>query len=577
MAWATDHITKTTTYTFADRTTNPVVSTVQPTSAVTWAADHITKTTTLTYGDGKSTSSTATVPGTVGTPTYAAGVETKVTTYGDGTTATATSAATKTVVAWAADHITKTTTYTFSDATTNPVVTTVQPTASQPILTAAIYSGNWTSSGSITLPSTSAKKYIFGDGSSAIVEDGSLTKPFNQATLTPTGPSGIAAINDPNSIVNSPTNISYNLIWGTPDNMGPTYANMFASGSYTFPSYFTMMGHIISGQCSSGQIYHGCSNGATLVQPLPDVIEAFNAGWTGKGVNVLMVDGYSSSIGAGVYGGDAHGLTTMVIVGRYAMGANLYGLDYTLNKNTGYPIGLVRNFSGSVATPTKMDVINLSYGANYWSIVGHSGAAITQADINYVVSQTINNASAINYLLDGTFSTGGFTINNAVIVKSAGNDNTNSFIEPYVGLFASNTKISPRLLIVGALNQSGSKNNPATIANYSNFAGTNLIIQNRFLVASGMVPFNNGAVAVDGVPINATGNEGTSYAAPRVAGYAAIVRQKFPNLSGANTADILLSTARYDTLTCYPNCDKAIYGQGEATLSRALAPVGYLR
>jgi len=70
-----------------------------------------------------------------------------------------------------------------------------------------------------------------------------------------------------------------------------------------------------------------------------------------------------------------------------------------------------------------------------------------------------------------------------------------------------------------------------------------------------------------------------------VAGYAAIVRQKFPNLTGANTADILLTTARYDTLTCYQGssagptggCDKAIYGQGEASLSRALAPVGYLR
>jgi hypothetical protein len=62
-----------------------------------------------------------------------------------------------------------------------------------------------------------------------------------------------------------------------------------------------------------------------------------------------------------------------------------------------------------------------------------------------------------------------------------------------------------------------------------------------------------------------------------VAGYAAIVRQKFPNLTGANTANVLLATARYDTLSCYPNCDKAVYGQGEASLSRALAPVGYLK
>jgi hypothetical protein len=62
--------------------------------------------------------------------------------------------------------------------------------------------------------------------------------------------------------------------------------------------------------------------------------------------------------------------------------------------------------------------------------------------------------------------------------------------------------------------------------------------------------------------------------------YVAIVRSKFPNLNATNTASILLDTARYDTLTCYNSangCDPAIYGKGEASLSRALAPVGKLR
>ena len=72
-------------------------------------------------------------------------------------------------------------------------------------------------------------------------------------------------------------------------------------------------------------------------------------------------------------------------------------------------------------------------------------------------------------------------------------------------------------------------------------------------------------------------NLGTSYAAPVVAGYAAVVMQKFPNLTAQNTSSIILDTARYDTLTCNPNCDPTIYGKGEASLSRALAPVGYLR
>ena len=106
-------------------------------------------------------------------------------------------------------------------------------------------------------------------------------------------------------------------------------------------------------------------------------------------------------------------------------------------------------------------------------------------------------------------------------------------------------------------------------------------MNSRYLLASGTTPFSPGDLAVDGVPINSTNsfisNAGTSYAAPRVAGMVAIVRSKFPNLSASQTASIMLDTARYDTLTCYPACDSAIYGRGEASLSRALAPVGKLR
>jgi subtilisin family serine protease len=69
-------------------------------------------------------------------------------------------------------------------------------------------------------------------------------------------------------------------------------------------------------------------------------------------------------------------------------------------------------------------------------------------------------------------------------------------------------------------------------------------------------------------------NVGTSYAAPVVAGYAAVVMQKFPNLSAANTSNIILDTARTDTINGY---SAAIHGKGEASLSRALAPVGSLR
>jgi subtilisin family serine protease len=95
------------------------------------------------------------------------------------------------------------------------------------------------------------------------------------------------------------------------------------------------------------------------------------------------------------------------------------------------------------------------------------------------------------------------------------------------------------------------------------------------LLASGTIPFSGNDVSINGTPLRS--GYGTSYAAPRVAGMVAIVRSKFPNLSANQTASIMLDTARYDTLTCYPACNPAIYGKGEASLSRALSPVGKLR
>ena len=149
-----------------------------------------------------------------------------------------------------------------------------------------------------------------------------------------------------------------------------------------------------------------------------------------------------------------------------------------------------------------------------------------------------------------------------VFVKAAGNSGcvvslTNC--DPTNAVLHDSPKYKNQSILVGALTQAG-----GSIASYSNLAGG---YSDIFLVADGR-----------GI-LKSSGNydQGTSFAAPRVSGYAAIIRQKFPNLSASDTASVLLSTARYDTLACNPYCGKATYGQGEASLSRALAPVGYLR
>ena len=598
VTWASDNVTRTTTHTFANGGTNAVVATVPGTvgaptysgsnqtivttfgngqtstvvnaatgtPVVTWASDNVTRTTSYAYANGGSNAVVATVPGTAGTPTYSGATQTIVTTFGNGQTSTATNAPVSSPVTWASDNVTKTTTYTFANGGTNPVVTTVPPTTSNPTLTAANYPANWTTTGVVTPPSVSSSTVTYGDGYS-FVQDGTTGKSFWQSTLSRN------SITDPSALVYSNTTI-YDLRWGTPDKLGPGYSAAFSNGLgyVTLPAPGNLWGQIISGQCLLGPIAGFCLNGATIATPHPEVLSAWEQGWTGKGVNVLMEDSLFAD----------HGFVTSLLVSRYAIGSTLYGYNYKTNLG-------IYNDDGTTANPStvvKIGVVNQSWGANLKGIIGRT-SSWTDAELASAATTFQPLAQAAISRLTGTTSWTNFNLTDAVIVKAAGNDSIPSDKEPLVKALAGNSSISPRLLVVGALNLVGFTNAPATISNYSNTASSDSSVSSRFLVASGTTPFGTGYLARNGVPIEATtsvdpdgtalGNVGTSYAAPRVAGYVAILRSKFPNLNAEKSASIMLDTARYDTLSCNPNCNPAIYGKGEASLSRALAPVGRLR
>ena len=597
VTWASDNVTRTTSYTYANGGSNAVVATVPGTAgtpvysgatqtivttfangqtstatntatgnSVAWGSDNVTRTTTYTFANGGTSAVVATVPGTAGTPTYSGTTQTIVTTFANGQTSTATNNSTSNAVTWAADHVTKTTTYTYANGGTNPVVTTVPPTTSNPTLTTANYPANWTTTGVVTPPRVSSSTVTYGDGYS-FVQDGTTGKSFWQSTLSRN------SITDPSALVYSTTAI-YDLRWGTPDKSGPSYSAEFSDGAVNFVTLtrpVTQWGQTISGQCLLGPVAGFCLNGASISTPHPEVLEAWRKGWTGKGVNVVIEDWLQQ----------AHGATTTVLTNRYAIASNIYGFNVPTNAG-------IYNFDGTQATPSSnvaIGVVNASYGANLRTLIGRAGQW-TDAELNNAA--VTYSSMAQRHINRFTGSTSGFNYTDAVIVKAAGNDAIAAHKEPLVKALADNSAINPRLLIVGALNMAGFTSAPATLANsYSNFAGSYSPVSDRFLVASGTTPFGDGYMAINGVPITSTtsvdpdgvnlGNVGTSYAAPRVSGYVAILRQKFPNLNAEKSSSIMLDTARYDTLSCNPNCDPAIYGKGEASLSRALAPVGRLR
>jgi hypothetical protein len=573
-------------------------------NTVTWAADHVTKTTTYTYANGGTNSIVATVPGTAGTPSYSGNTQTVVTTYGDGTSATATNTATGNTVTWAADHITKTTTYTFANGGANNVVETVAGTVSGAVL-----------SNTNNTVSVSPLVTTYGDGFSVTTEDGSSTKPFSQSTLTNKN------ITDSNSHIQSSTT-TYDLRWGvkaTPFAM-PTSDDVTAQiisttqlidfvgiGYGAYPRFTLNQGFSYTGSLG---VTTSNFQGVWITS---DVKAAWAEGWTGKNIKVGIIDDFTAndlsefkriplSVGCGyinvlgiptykcssastallklthgdivstITGGSRNQLTGAIVesgtwtdgfdVGTYSSGQNL-----TVNLSSPF-YGVAKD-----ATIYRSDFLTYQSNTNgLFSVLKNWGTGTDSSSVLYrslqVLNLSLGGSSANPVINQAAYSTqlnyaNTSSVPDTVFVKAAGNSSCTinlSNCDPLNAVFYNSTQYKSKTIIVGALNQAG-----GTIASYSNKAGT---YSDIFVVADGRGFFDSNT---------GTYGEGTSYASPRVAGYAAILRQKFPNLNAEKSASVILDTARYDTLSCNPNCATNIYGKGEASLSRALAPVGRLR
>jgi len=258
----------------------------------------------------------------------------------------------------------------------------------------------------------------------------------------------------------------------------------------------------------------------------PEVGDAWRQNYKGSGVTITVVDDFrsnsrfSGNLGYGV-ANMRHGEWTYNEALMIAPAATMRADDF--------------NTAGAVALNRGLNVLNLSYGMYIAPNVAFRWGSQEQSIVNYA------------------------TNGNAVISKAAGNDavainsvNRNGQIDA-LNYSLKGTKSA---IFVGALSKNGTTTSQASMASYSNTAGTDTTVQKQFLV-----------VGVEG---NKTGLYGTSFAAPIVSGYAAIIGSKFTAANATQITNQLLNTARQDTIASY---NASIHGRGEASLTRALAPV----
>ncbi len=422
-----------------------------------------------------------------------------------------------------------------------------------------------------------------------------------------------AFISDPNTIVAvDKTGETYNLVHGTADTDGPDYAASLSTLS----------------------TWH--KGDLNTFKTSPDVAAAYNEGWTGLGRSVVHFGSFASSRTGGPnpssnladdirFNDGKYGVANMValfnsmgtFMSDYSFDTGIVGYGNTpenISNNTlsqfNYPADLSSLTSNEnsfnknrLGNKYYFDVVTL----NEEELSKNAGSGTGIAPINQQIVDILSDTTTTPFKNAANSPTSSstsvpVTFSDAVIVSGAGLLSNDS--PDLTSRLLASTALLDQTIFVGALQSFGTagpssgKGGTGILYTGSNGSGSatrgslhnalasiNLsTMESRFLVASGA----SGTTLYDpitGKPLaSQTDNNGydvgainTVNAAALVGAYAAIIRQKFPNLTAANTADILLSTARYDTLSCSPTCDKSIYGQGEASLSRALAPVGYLR
>ncbi|HEU0097632.1 MAG TPA: S8 family peptidase [Allosphingosinicella sp.] len=286
-----------------------------------------------------------------------------------------------------------------------------------------------------------------------------------------------------------------------------------------------------------------------------NAISAYDKGATGKAVTAAIIDdSFASTIpaftgrvhpasgdvvaGRGLDGEHHHGTPVASILGASKDDSGMHGVafDATL-------LMLRTDTPGTCTATSPTCQFNQADLAKAYDIAVANGARVINMSMALypqpVLIEAIERATAAG----------------VVVILPAANDGQP---EPFASaLIATKPEGHGTIIIAGALNNAGTD-----LASFSNRAGSGA---NFYLsaVGQGLVTYNREGVAV-------CCGLGTSLSAPAIAGAVALLAQAFPNLTGQQIVNLLLTTA---TDMGAPGTDN-IYGRGALNLANAFAPQG---
>lgn len=284
-------------------------------------------------------------------------------------------------------------------------------------------------------------------------------------------------------------------------------------------------------------------------------ITAWNAGATGAGISIGVIDSGIDFNQADLQG-RISAESTDVVVGRNTPRG-------TANHGTFVSGVIASNFNG-------FGTIGVAYQSTIVSIRAdisdcdepEDDVCFDPADMARAIDYAIaHDVPVVNMSLGGSDRLGGAfeaaleRAVNAGIVFTIAAGNESGASPEWPGRYATDPRFAGSIIVVGAHDAANQ------IADFSNRAG---VSAPRYISAAG-VDVITGCDSTSCWRIN-----GTSFSAPAVAGALALLLDAFPNLSGKDAVEILLTTAQEAGAAGVD----PIYGRGLLDIAQAFQPVG---